>query len=262
MGGVKKTLDGIEAIFLDLDGTIYLGNELIEGASDFLTRIEQRGIKRFFLSNNSSKSVSQYLEKLENFGISTNEEEVLLSTHDLISWLSQERVSSIYLVGTEGMRSMLEESGFNTRSEDPSFVVLGYDTEISYEKLATASLHLQRGVPLIASHPDVVCPSPEGGLPDTGAYMALFEATTGVKAAHVCGKPNARMILHKIESLGLSPSNCAMVGDRLYTDMEMAERAGVHGILVLSGEAAREDLQGSILNPSLVVESVSSLAMD
>jgi ribonucleotide monophosphatase NagD (HAD superfamily) len=90
--------------------------------------------------------------------------------------------------------------------------------------------------------------------------MALFEATTGVRPSHICGKPNKGMILHKIEELGLDPSNCAMVGDRLYTDMEMADRAGVQGILVLSGEATREDLEESGLNPSLIVDSVSSLA--
>jgi len=155
---------------------------------------------------------------------------------------------------------MLEGKGISTNSSKPELVVLGYDTEISYEKLATASVHLHNGVPMVSSHPDMVCPSPAGGLPDTGAYMALFEATTGVRPKHICGKPNKGMILHKIEEIGLQPQNCAMVGDRLYTDIEMAERAGVHGILVLSGEATRDDLGESGLNPSLVVDSVSSLA--
>ncbi len=224
-GKISESLDGITAIFLDLDGTIYLGDGLIDGALEFLGRLEERGIRRYFLSNNSSKSVEQYLDKLRSLGIDADENEVLLSTHDL------------------------------------EFVVLGYDTEITYEKLATASIHLHRGVPMVASHPDVVCPSPDGGLPDTGAYMSLFEATTGVRPVHVCGKPNKGMILHKIEELGLEASECAMVGDRLYTDMEMAERAGVHGILVLSGEAALADLEGSGLSPSLVVGSVGSLAL-
>jgi len=168
-------------------------------------------------------------------------------------------VTEAYLVGTEGMREMLEAVGVNTKSESPQYVVLGYDTEITYEKLSTASIHLHNGVPMVASHPDIVCPSPEGGLPDTGAYMDLFEATTGVRPVHVCGKPNAGMILHKVEELGLRPEQCAMVGDRLYTDMEMAERAGAHGILVLSGEATMADLAKSPQNPSLVVDSVSSL---
>ena len=257
---LDESLDGVDAVFLDLDGTIYLGGSLIEGASEFLDRLENRGIRRFFLSNNSSKSVGQYLEKLGGMGIDANEEEVLLSTHDLIAWLSNEGVSDTFLVGTEGMSEMLEENGISTNSKEPELVVLGYDTEISYDKLSTASVHLHNGVPMVASHPDMVCPSPDGGLPDTGAYMALFEATTGVSPKHICGKPNKGMILHKIKELGLETASCAMVGDRLYTDMEMAERAGVHGILVLSGEATRDDLEKSGLNPSLVVESVSSLA--
>ena len=257
--GLDESLDGIAAVFLDLDGTIYLGDGLIEGASQFLDRLEEHGIRRFFLSNNSSKSVSQYLEKLRGMGIVATEGEILLSTHDLISWLSNEGVVDTFLVGTEGMREMLESSGFSTASDNPEYVVLGYDTEINYEKLATSSIHLHNGVPMVASHPDMVCPSPDGGLPDTGAYMALFEATTGVGPKHVCGKPNKGMILHKIKEIGIQPSNCAMVGDRLYTDMEMADRAGVHGILVLSGEATRDDLDESILKPSLVVDSVASL---
>ena len=241
MALLSKSLDGIDAIFLDLDGTIYLGGEPIEGALDFLERLKQRGIRRFFLSNNSSKSVSQYLEKLTSMGIPATEQDILLSTHDLLSWLKKEGITETYLVGTEGMREMLEDDGIRTRAQSPQYVVLGYDTEINYEKLSTASIHLHRGVPMVASHPDIVCPSPDGGLPDTGAYIDLFEATTGVRPVHICGKPNPGMILHKIVELGLRPDNCAMVGDRLYTDIEMAERSGVHGILVLSGEATMSD---------------------
>jgi len=259
MSGTSSSLDGIKAVFLDLDGTIYLGSTLIEGAESFLGRLEESGIRRFFLSNNSSKSVRQYLEKLQSLGIPATEEEILLSTHDLISWLQDNGIVKTYLVGTGGMREMLENVGIITDSESPQYVVLGYDTEITYEKLSTASIHLHNGVPMIASHPDVVCPSPDGGLPDTGAYMDLFEATTGVRPERVCGKPNAGMILHKVEELGLRPDQCAMVGDRLYTDMEMAERAGVLGVLVLSGEATMEDIGAAPQNPSIVVGSVDEL---
>ena len=259
MALLSKSLDGIDAIFLDLDGTIYLGGEPIEGALDFLERLKQRGIRRFFLSNNSSKSVSQYLEKLTSMGIPATEQDILLSTHDLLSWLKKEGITETYLVGTEGMREMLEDDGIRTRAQSPQYVVLGYDTEINYEKLSTASIHLHRGVPMIASHPDIVCPSPDGGLPDTGAYIDLFEATTGVRPVHICGKPNPGMILHKVVELGLRPDNCAMVGDRLYTDIEMAERSGVHGILVLSGEATMSDASDATQKPSLIVDSVASL---
>ena len=260
---MDSNLSEIDAVFLDLDGTIYLGGELIPGAIDFLNRCDTQGVRRFFLSNNSSRSVTQYLEKLSSMGIPATEDDVLLSTHDLLSWLSANQITETWLVGTEGMREMLEACGISTRSNAPQYVVLGYDTEISYEKIATASIHLHRGIPMVASHPDMVCPSPDGGLPDTGAYMAMFEATTGVRPIHICGKPQPGMIQHKIAALGLDAQRCAMVGDRLYTDMAMATRAGTKGILVLSGEATRADVEaldeGAEQQPSLIVGSVDEL---
>jgi HAD superfamily hydrolase (TIGR01450 family) len=256
-------LDGIDAVFLDLDGTIYLGNNLIEGALEFLDRCDERGVKRYFLSNNSSRSVKQYVKKLHAFGIPAVEDDVLLSTHDLLAWLKSNSITKTWLIGTEGMREMLEEKGIETRSEQPEYVVLGYDTEIDYEKLSKASIFLHAGVPLVASHPDMVCPSPDGGLPDVGAYLALLKTTTGVDPVHITGKPNAGMILHKIEALGLDPARCAMVGDRLYTDLAMATRAGCVGVLVLSGEATMDDVSelkaGAEQQPTVIVQSVDQL---
>ena len=260
---MDSKLENIDAVFLDLDGTMYLGGNLIPGALDFLERCEQQGVMRFFLSNNSSRSVEQYLNKLSGLGIPATADDVLLSTHDLISWLHAFDYDRVFLVGTDGMRQMLEDAGLTMDAANPEIVVLGYDTEITYDKIATASIHLHKGVPMVVSHPDVVCPSPDGGLPDTGAYMAMFEATAGVKPIHVCGKPEPGMILHRIEGLGLKPSRCAMVGDRLYTDMAMATRAGVKGILVLSGEATMADVDAlsdrAEQQPSLIVDSVDEL---
>ncbi|MBT3441364.1 MAG: HAD-IIA family hydrolase [Euryarchaeota archaeon] len=256
-------LKEIDAVFLDLDGTIYLGGELIEGALDFLARCDEKGVKRYFLSNNSSRSVKQYVRKLQAFGIPAEEEDVLLSTHDLLSWLSANNITKTWLIGTEGMREMLEEKGIETESEEPQYVVLGYDTEISYNKISQASIFMHAGVPLVASHPDMVCPSPEGGLPDVGAYLAMLKVTTGVDPEHISGKPNAGMILHKIEALGLDPARCAMVGDRLYTDLAMATRAGCVGVLVLSGEATMDDVneleEGAEQQPTVIVKSVDEL---
>ena len=260
---MDASLSGIDAVFLDLDGTIYLGGNLIEGAEAFLERCKKHGVQRYFLSNNSSKSVAQYLTKLHALGLEATEDDVLLSTHDLLAWLQKNSITKTWLVGTEGMRSMLEAIGVETRSENPQYVVLGYDTELTYEKISQASIHMHAGVPLVASHPDMVCPSPDGGLPDVGAYLAMFKATTGVDPEHITGKPNAGMILHKIEALGLQPERCAMVGDRLYTDMAMATRAGVVGVLVLSGEATQADVdalpKGAEQRPTIVVNSVDEL---
>jgi len=259
MVGSGAKLDGIKAVFLDLDGTIYLGPNLIPGALEFLERCDNLGVKRFFLSNNSSKSVDEYFSKLSELGIPCQKEEILLSTHDLLSWLSSNGIDRTYSVATEGMRNMLEDEGISTEDENPQFVVLGYDTQVDYEKLSRASIYLHQGVPLVASHPDMVCPSPDGGLPDVGAYLALFEVTTGVKPSHICGKPNPGMIEHRIVDLGLEPRQCAMVGDRLYTDMAMANAAGVVSVLVLSGEATQEDLKESNLSVDVVVNSVDEL---
>ena len=256
---IDERMEGIEAVFLDLDGTIYLGGELIEGACEFLDRLDQRGVKRFFLSNNSSRSVSQYLKKLTRLGIPAREEEILLSTHDLLNWLEAEGIDDTFLVGTQGMGEMLEERGIRTQSKSPQAVVLGYDTEITYQKLSDASMYLHAGVPLVASHPDLVCPSPVGGLPDVGAFLSLFETTTGVKPVKICGKPNPSMILGMIGELGLGVECCAMIGDRIYTDMAMADASGVHGILVLSREATAEDAATSDVRMSLVAPSVDSL---
>ena len=256
-------LKEIDAVFLDLDGTIYLGGELIEGALDFLARCDEKGVKRYFLSNNSSRSVKQYVKKLQAFGIPAEEEDVLLSTHDLLSWLGANNITKTWLIGTEGMREMLEEKGIETESEEPQYVVLGYDTEISYNKISQASIFMHAGVPLVASHPDMVCPSPDGGLPDVGAYLAMLKVTTGVDPEHISGKPNAGMILHTIEALGLDPARCAMVGDRLYTDLAMATRAGCVGVLVLSGEATMDDVneleEGAEQQPTVIVKSVDEL---
>ncbi len=256
---MDEKLEGVKAVFLDLDGTIYLGGNLISGALEFLSRCKERGVQRYFLSNNSSRSVDQYVAKLHKMGIPCNADDVLLSTHDLLSWLQKEGVTKTWAIATEGMCQMMEDVGISTRDVAPEYVVLGYDTEINYEKISTASIHMHKGVPLVASHPDMVCPSPEGGLPDVGAYLAMLKATTGKDPVHITGKPNPGMIMHKIEELGLEPNECAMVGDRLYTDMEMAIKANCISILVLSGEATVEDLQSSGKEVSVVVDSVDSL---
>ena len=256
---MDSSLAGVEAVFLDLDGTIYLGGDLIPGALDFLSRCDEQGVKRFFLSNNSSRSVAQYVAKLEKMGIPCATEDILLSTHDLLAWLSNEGVTRTWAIATAGMCQMMEDAGISTRDDNPQYVVLGYDTEINYEKISVGSIHMHKGVPLVASHPDFVCPSPDGGLPDVGAYLAMLKATTGHDPMHITGKPNPGMIMHKIEELGLHPKQCAMVGDRLYTDMEMAIQAGCVSVLVLSGEATLDDLKDSGKEVGVVVESVDDL---
>ena len=253
------SLPGIKAVFCDLDGTLYLGDQLIPGTLEFLERCRARQLHVFFLTNNSSRSVEQYLEKLNGMGIPAAFDQVLLSTHDLMAWLSEREIRDIFLVGTAAMRSTLTAGGFTTDSTTPEYVVLGYDTEITYQKLADAACHLQRGVPLVASHPDLVCPTPQGGLPDVGSFLALLKAATGVEPEHICGKPNPSVLRRKLDTLGIAASQSAVIGDRLYTDIEMAHRAGAIGILVLSGEAQCDDLEKASQQPDLILDSVDDL---
>ena len=256
---MNRNLDGIEMVLLDLDGTIHLGGVPIPGALEFIERCKMRNITPVFLSNNSSRSVKEYVLKLHEMGIDAKEEDVLLSTHDCIRWLKQKGWLRIHCFGTGGMKEMMEEAGIDCSSKMVDCVVIGYHTDLVYSDLQRVSELLHRGVPLIATHPDIVCPSPVGGLPDVGAILSMLEATTGVKPVITTGKPRPEMILGRLEQDVIDPSRVAMIGDRIYTDMAMAHAAGVHSILVLTGEASREDLGELEIVPSLVVESVDAL---
>ncbi len=255
-------IDAIQLFLLDLDGTIYLGDRLIDGAADFLAGLRRRGVDHRFLTNNSSKSRTDYAVKLQRLGIPAEEKQILLSTDGVLAFLAERGVREVYLVGTGSMAEMFRAAGIDIRSQDPRYVVLGYDTELTYEKIAAAAVHLHRGVELLASHPDRVCPSPDGPLPDVGAMLAMFETATGVRPARVFGKPNAEMISHALGGTGCPPDRAAVVGDRLYTDMALARNAGCRFILTLSGETTREDLAGADDEPDLVVETVGDIFAD
>jgi len=248
-----------KVVFLDLDGTIYMGKALIPGAREFLDYLKDRGIFFYFLSNNSSRSKSDYVKKLANLGITASEEGIILSTDGVIEFLLEKKISDIYVVGTNSMREMFIKAGFDIESRSPSYIILGFDTELTYEKLKTAALFIQNGVELIATHPDFVCPTPEGFIPDTGSMLALLEKATGKKPLKIFGKPNPEMITHILKKHNVSPENVVMIGDRIYTDLELARRVPCDSILVLSGETRKEDL-ARIKEPStLVVESVAQL---
>ncbi len=252
-------LNGIEIVLLDLDGTIHLGGVPIPGARDFLERCKQNSIKTIFLSNNSSKSVDEYVLILNSMGIDVQRENILLSTHDCIRWLKAKKWLRVYCLGTDGMKKMLTENGIDCVENEVDCVVLGYDTELTYKKLSEATSLLHQTVPLVATHPDVVCPSPSGGLPDVGSMLKMIELSTGVKPTITTGKPRSEMILGRLTEEGVEPSKVAMIGDRLYTDMEMARAAGVVSVLVLSGEATQEDVDNYSWRPDLVVNSVDDL---
>ena len=256
---MDSNLNGIEIVLLDLDGTIHLGGVPIPGAIDFIQRCKEKNVKTIFLSNNSSKSVKEYVLSLNSMGVEVVSENILLSTHDCIRWLKNKNWMKVYCLGTIGMKEMLTDSGIECLDEGVDCVVLGYDTELTYAKLTKAISLIHQNVPLVATHPDVVCPSPMGGLPDVGSMLKMIELSTGIQPTIITGKPRPEMILGRLEEEGVSPSKVAMIGDRLYTDMEMAKAAGVVSVLVLSGEATQQDVENNSWSPNVIVNSVDDL---
>jgi HAD superfamily hydrolase (TIGR01450 family) len=256
---MNNPLKNKKMLFLDLDGTIYLGNELINGAKKFLKDLDSAGVNYYFLSNNSSRSKLDYVKKLSRLGITATLKRIILSTDGVIDFLIQKKVKDTYIVGTRSMIDMFVHAGINPDSASPEYVVLGFDTELSYEKLKKAALFMLDDIPLLATHPDLVCPTPEGPIPDIGAMLALFEKATGKKAQKIFGKPNVEMVLHIMKKHRVTAKNVAMVGDRIYTDMELANRLGCDFFLVLSGETSAQQASRLKKKPAVVAENVGKI---
>ncbi|WP_224333177.1 HAD-IIA family hydrolase [Haloprofundus halobius] len=255
-----RPLDEKRAAFFDLDGTVYLGDELIGGAAEIVTELREAGVDVFFLSNNSSRWKPGYVEKLRNLGISATPESVILSTDGVIAYLESVGTDETYVVGTEAMRDALRERGFAVESDDPTHVVVGFDTELTYEKVRRATLAIHDGAEFLLAHPDAVCPTDEGPIPDCGSIGALVETAVGRPPAHVFGKPNPEMLLPTIEEYGYEPEDVVVVGDRLETELRMADRIGCESVCVLTGDADRADVEASDISPSLVAPSIATLS--
>jgi len=256
---MTNPLKNKKIVFLDLDGTIYLGDNLIPGAKEFLKSLASRGIHAYFLSNNSSRSKLDYVKKLSRLGINATSENIILSTDGVIDFLNRNKVKDTYIVGTRSMMDMFEKAGINPCSDSPEYVVLGFDTELVYEKLKKAALFLLEGIPLLATHPDLVCPTPEGPIPDIGAMLSLFEKATGKKAQKIFGKPNTEMVRHIMKKHQAASREVVMVGDRIYTDMELANRLKCDFFLVLSGETSAEEAARLKKKPAVVAENIGKI---
>ena len=246
-------------VFLDLDGTVYLGNKLLPGAKKFINFLQNQGIFFYFLSNNSSRSKKDYADKISRLGIETKEDRIILSTDGVIDFLLSREVKNTYVIGTRSMQDMFIKAGISTDSLNPKYVILGYDTELTYKKLKTGALHLLNGIELLATHPDFVCPTPEGPIPDVGAMLALFEKAYGKKPGKIFGKPNQEMLSHILKKHNVSSAEIVIIGDRIYTDMELANRLSCDFILVLSGETQPCDLEKLDKLPALVAENIGSI---
>jgi HAD superfamily hydrolase (TIGR01450 family) len=272
-----STLDSKEAVFFDLDGTIYLDDELLDGADELIRTLRERGVDVYFLTNNSSKWKDDYAERLTDLGVPTAAEDVLLSTDGVIQHLRRTGSGGVgtdggdsdgvYVLGTEAMRDALAENGVpvvdevegGDETDTPDAVVVGFDTELTYEKARQATLAIRDGATFLLAHPDAVCPTGEGFVPDCGSIGAMIERATDQSPARVFGKPNAEMLAPVLEREGYDPEEVAVVGDRLGTDVRLAENVGCESVCVLSGDATRTEVEESAIDPTLVASDVSVL---
>jgi len=232
-----------QGFLLDMDGTFFLGEQLLPGALELLALLNRRGLPFAFLSNNTSHGNRDYVSKLMHLGVRQEDARVFTAGDATIRFLLEQHPGQrVCLIGTHSLQQDFLAAGIRLDDLDPQVVVLGYDTEVTYEKLCRLCRFVRAGLPYYATHPDLNCPTPNGFIPDIGAMMALVEASTGRKADKIFGKPDRNMAEQAAASIGVRLQDVVMVGDRLYTDIALGQTAGIGTVLVLSGETHREEL--------------------
>jgi len=262
----QHRLRRIKHFALDLDGTLYMGGKLFDFTPRFLQTLEKLKLGRTFLTNNSSRSTKQYVAHLRAMGIEASESEICISTHATIAYLKSDlpNVRKLFVLGTPSLQEEFAENGFELHGDapddEPDAVVVGFDTTLTYARVCSAAWWIKRGKPFIATHIDRICPTDRPTvLPDCGAICRMLTEATGITPQAILGKPDPRMIAPILARHSIRPEELAIVGDRLYTDMEMARRAGAMGILVLTGETTRADLERAAY-PDLVARHLGELA--
>jgi NagD protein len=259
-----QRLRKIRHVALDMDGTIYTDKILFDTTLPFLDVLKQLGISHTFLTNNPSKSVAEYLAHLRDMGIQATDGQLYTSTQATIDFLRRNfpQVRRLFVLGTPGLFSELETAGFELTPDDPhappDAVLAGFDTTLTYSRLCRAAWWISKGKHFFATNPDSVCPTNEPTvLVDCGSITAALERATGRSPQAVPGKPDPAMLQGILNRHALAPLNLAMVGDRLYTDMEMAHRTGALGVLVLTGEATAAEAEKHVPKPDLIVPSLA-----
>ena len=257
-----KHLNEKKFFLLDMDGTIYLDNDLFDGTLDFLAEVKAKGGRYLFVTNNSSKGTDAYVNKLKKIGIEAYEEDFLTSTDATILYLQNNFPGrKFYSMGTESFTKQLKEAGIDVTTElsDDIFgLVISNDTELTFKKLDDACILLGRGVEYIATNPDWVCPTWYGYVPDCGSFAEMLKRATGRTPTFI-GKPKPEMLLLAMEKFGYSKDESVMVGDRVYTDIASGYNAGVDTVFVLSGEGTREDAESSDTKPTYILNNIREL---
>ncbi|WP_102264470.1 HAD-IIA family hydrolase [Mesobacillus jeotgali] len=259
---VYNELKNKKLFLLDMDGTIYLDNKLFNNSLNFLNYIREIGGKYVFLTNNSSKSVNDYIEKLQKLSIIVDETNFLTSSQATVHHLlDQYNNKKIYVLGTESFKAELREQNIlitDRYETDIDCLVVGYDTELTYDKLIDACKLINQGVDFIATNPDLVCPTSFGFIPDCGSICKIIETATGKKPLYI-GKPNATMVELALKNNKFSKEQTIMIGDRLYTDIACGINAKVSTAVVLTGEAKANDIETTPFKPDYVFENINEL---
>jgi HAD superfamily hydrolase (TIGR01450 family) len=263
---VDARLRRIRHVALDLDGTIYLGRTIFPFTLSFLAILRELGIGYTFLTNNSSKSTREYLAHLAAFGIFANASELYTSTQATIAYLRSvyPKAKRLFVLGTTSLMGEFAETGFalcvDDPADEPDAVVVGFDTSLVFQRLCRAAYWIQKGKPFVATHPDRVCPTDQPTvLVDCGSICAALEKATDRKPDAVLGKPDPRMLEGILQRHKLQAHELVMAGDRLYTDMAMAHRAGALGVLVLTGETSEREVAEADLPVDLIVRDLGVL---
>lgn len=256
-----------DAYLFDLDGTIYLGSELLPGAKNLIDTLRARGAKTVFLSNNPTRDPDMYIRKLTNLGISVRREEIINTVVTTVLWLKRNFPDAVvFPIAEEPLTKALREAGIRL-SDNPKeidIVIASYDRGFTYAKLQTAfdALWQREHVRLITTNPDRYCPFPGGkGEPDAAAIVAAIEASAGVRCSANMGKPDRIMIDTVVAELGADVADTIMVGDRLETDVRMAVNAGMSSALVLTGDSQLADIDrvSEEFRPTYVLSGVGEL---
>ncbi len=259
---MQETFRSKKLYLLDMDGTLYLDEDLFPHCLDFLNVIRERGGNYLFLTNNSSKSVSKYVEKLSRLGITATESDFFTSTDAACAYLKRNwQGRKIYALGTASFKEQLQKAGFpitDQLEDDIDCLLMGYDTELTYRKLEDACILLGRGVTYLATNPDWVCPTSYGSAPDCGSFAQMLEHATG-RLPYFIGKPRPAIAELAMEKMGCRKEDAVLIGDRLYTDIACGVNAGITTCLVLSGEATLKDLEESDVKPTFVCQDIAEI---
>lgn len=257
---IRERLGDVRCFLLDMDGTFYLGDRLIDGSLDFLDKLAETGRQCLFLTNNSSKSAAFYVEKLKRMGVPEQFRQVLTSGQAAARYvLDRYPGKKAFLLANRIETAEMRSAGVPVDQDDPDYVLIAFDTELDYKKLTALCDHVRRGLPYIATHPDFNCPTETGFIPDIGATIAYVKASTGREPDVIIGKPYPGIVEETLRRTGLKKEEMAMVGDRLYTDILTGVRFGITSILVLSGETTREMADESQVKPDLTFGSLQDM---